>query len=689
MMGSRSDKRRKLSFENPIVSPKSSNVLESPKSSKLSIVNPQSLTLNSVCSAREMRRQHSTNFPGSTFFPVPISPRLSPRAGDLPPVTPTKFKTSGALSPAGPTQFHGSEPIRWSAASKGKGKSKVHELTIAGDEDSLQLFIQSGGVNINEADEGGATPLILAGTHPDELVGLACLKVLMESGADPRVGDGDGFTALHWAAAFDRADAIRFLIQSGTPVHLVSVNGDTSLHRASRFGSMNAVTVLLSEFKANPHIRNGGGETVLEVAGKRGYSTRLEQNRIREALFAADPTLRTLILHHDDCSEHCSASAHQEAPERIEAILSQIRNSELLKGCIHVSSNFPPASREVLLMAHDEQYVDMVLALHEKIGETGSPVPFTPRVQAMKGHDKIKEENGCDTFFSAGSFPAAIRAVGAVCNAVDRVVQGFARNAFCCVRPPGHHAGVAGLLKNAVSCGFCIFNNVAIGAMHALDKYPDTVRKVAIVDFDVHHGNGTEEVISTKIKRPDQILFFSVHLYDKQDGVDVGSGEFYPGSGKQDMPAMNILNAPMVPAWRFAASRNTRVSRQPTEEIRGRAAFRENISNKLIPALDEFKPDIIFISAGFDAAKNDIGCGKTTNGKYCSGIDLNADDYRWATQQLQQVAQVHCNGRIVSVLEGGYGQWSSVRSETGNKHFVLNRENLGKNACAHVEGMVM
>jgi acetoin utilization deacetylase AcuC-like enzyme len=120
----------------------------------------------------------------------------------------------------------------------------------------------------------------------------------------------------------------------------------------------------------------------------------------------------------------------------------------------------------------------------------------------MNGLDEteVKEDTGCDTFFSEGSLPAALRAAGAVCNAVDRIVKGCNSNAFCVVRPPGHHAGTTGLLQDAVSCGFCIFNNVAIAAQYALKAYPNKIKRVAIIDIDVHYGNGTEEIIQSKFK---------------------------------------------------------------------------------------------------------------------------------------------------------------------------------------------
>lgn len=151
--------------------------------------------------------------------------------------------------------------------------------------------------------------------------------------------------------------------------------------------------------------------------------------------------------------------------------------------------------------------------LSEERSGCSTPVAFTPRVQADIARAKsgeLKDPNMCDTFFSSGTFAAAAAAAGSVRSAVDAVLAGQCRNAMCLVRPPGHHAGPQGLLQDCVSCGFCIFNSVALGAQHALRS---GCRKVAIFDFDAHHGNGTEEIIK-QFKRSDSVLFISVHLYD-------------------------------------------------------------------------------------------------------------------------------------------------------------------------------
>jgi len=169
-----------------------------------------------------------------------------------------------------------------------------------------------------------------------------------------------------------------------------------------------------------------------------------------------------------------------------------------------------------------------------------------------------KEDRHSDTAFSVGSLKAARRAAGAVQHAVDCVLVGRNRNAFCIVRPPGHHAGINGLLAGAESCGFCLFNNVAAGAMHALsdEKHRPRCERCAIVDVDVHHGNGTEEIVR-KCHDSGRLLFFSVHLYDHdkpprkaKDDKDAFRYKFYPGTGEEDDVAHNIINVPIAPLWR-------------------------------------------------------------------------------------------------------------------------------------------
>mmetsp|Transcript_20406 Transcript_20406/g.33667 ORF Transcript_20406/g.33667 Transcript_20406/m.33667 type:complete len:720 (+) Transcript_20406:342-2501(+) len=677
---------------------------ESSSSSRLRIVNPESFEEDNV------KEEEALVFDGP--FPVPMqSPRYSPRPNDT--LRKNRPGTPPLVPPCLSNALKGSK--RKGNRNKLNEKTELHDAIHDGDRDQFDSVVGDlSKERLDAVEDSGYSGLMGAASMGDKSLGLYFCKRLIEQGVDIHIKDKEGFTALHWAAAMGSAEICDCLIQAGAELESKSENGDTPLHRAARFGRDDCIKILVEAYGASTSLRNHDHESPLDVAGRfcknRAFVAGIRV-KTRKTLLAANPKLKTLILHHDECLAHRTTHAHQEAPERVVVVYDKITNG-VDGNCIHVSCNFTPANRAQLLYAHEKKYIDFVFDLHGNVSRMGSPVPFTPRVQVMNGVEehKVKDETGCDTFFSQGSLPAALRAVGAVCNAVDRVVTGHSRNAFCVVRPPGHHAGVGGLLHNAISCGFCIFNNVAIGAMHALKTYPDRVRRIAIIDIDVHHGNGTEEIVREKINQPKNVFFFSIHLYDKPEGMRIGSGEFYPGSGGSDHKKYNVVNAPIAPLWRVPTSRTRAKARntvtsssndaektgngsdsctKPEEMPFGRAAFREKIRSRLIPSLRAFDPDLVFISAGFDAGKNDVGCSRTEKGKYFTGMDLLPDDYNWVTKEIQSVANVCCNGRIVSCLEGGYGQWARVKAPDGaGKKLVLNRTQLGENALAHVKALV-
>ena len=310
------------------------------------------------------------------------------------------------------------------------------------------------------------------------------------------------------------------------------------------------------------------------------------------------------------------------------------------------------------------------------------------------------------------------------------------RNAFCAVRPPGHHAGVNGLLEGGESCGFCIFNNVAAGALHAISDDKLLCNRCAIVDIDVHHGNGTEEIVR-KCHDPSKLFFFSIHLYDnnkddKKRNANQTSYKFYPGTGSEDDLAMNIINVPIMPLWKDIAhssapkTHNTRKKARATQEPNddssepstprinsrgsdvasdtgsitnissplhlssappGRLAYRTAIQNRLLPALRAFNPDLILISAGFDAAKGDVGNARHERDRERMGIDLEPEDYAWTTRKILEIADICCQGRVVSVLEGGYGRTPQSPSENGMPH-NLDRSVFGECAVRHLQAMI-
>jgi acetoin utilization deacetylase AcuC-like enzyme len=289
----------------------------------------------------------------------------------------------------------------------------------------------------------------------------------------------------------------------------------------------------------------------------------------------------TALITHPACLEHDTGPYHPETAERLRAVLAALETpefSDLLR------ESAPRATVEQLSRVHPRGYVEGILSIRP---EPGEPVHLDG-----------------DTLMSHGSAEAAARAAGGACMAVDAVMEGWARAAFAAVRPPGHHA------EPNRPMGFCLFNNAAIAAMHARVQW--NVQRVAVVDFDVHHGNGTQAMFAAD---PD-LFYASSH-----------QSPCYPGTGEswEHGIADNVVNAPLHPRD-------------------GSAAFRAAWSNIILPALDQFAPGLLIISAGFDAHIADP----------LAQLRLETGDYAWVTAQLAGVAEKHCGGRLVSVLEGGY-----------------------------------
>jgi acetoin utilization deacetylase AcuC-like enzyme len=566
--------------------------------------------------------------------------------------------------------------------------------------------------DINVQEEHGYTPLMSAsalGSQVSSEVMTEIGKLLLDHGANIAARDKEGFTALHWAAAVDNATMSELLLGLGAEKDAVSKTGDTPLHRASMMGRSNCVRSLIVA-GVSTSLRNDQGHTALAAAGSYcGKDTPLNRNRVREAFFSA-ARVRTLVLHHPLCKGHMgnNAGLHQESPLRIDAGLDMLQEA-VKQGAVPQDefewrSDFPPAKDEVVLRAHSAEYLSFVKQLAAQVQQHGQAVPFTPRVQegvCGTPPEKLKAKEFSDTIFSKGTMPAALMAAGAGVHAVDEVVSGRHRNAFCLVRPPGHHAGVMGLLHDAVSCGFCILNNICMAAMHALEAHSDKIQRVAIVDFDVstthpsqyhfhllrphitpslhskvHHGNGTEEIIRTKIKQPNKLFFASMHLYDN-DKSDKDAYAFYPGSGEHDVLEQNIVNVAIAPLWRkdkktpgggHGGHSNRGHAKDTLPKMSGRHAYRQLTAQRVIPALRAFNPDLILVSAGYDGSRHDIGNANLTT--RAPGLDLTPADFNWLVQQLNNVAEICCEGRIIVMLEGGYGRYAG--SSVDLREFGLN-----------------
>ncbi len=289
--------------------------------------------------------------------------------------------------------------------------------------------------------------------------------------------------------------------------------------------------------------------------------------------------MTTLLFTHPACLAHDTGAMHPERPERLLAIFAALKG-ESFAGLERREA--PPAEREQIERVHPHGYVERMLAA----------VPRTGYVSV-----------DADTVLSPGSGEAALRAAGAVCAAVDAVVAGQARHAGCAVRPPGPHA------EPSPAMGVCVFNNVAVGAEQA--RAVHGLKRVAVMDFDVHHGNGTQHMFEAD---PD-LFYASTH-----------QSPLYPGTGHRDERGVgNICNVPLPPES-------------------GSREFRAAMSGFVLPALEDFSPDLLLISAGFDAHRADP----------LASLQLVEADYAWATRELMAIAESACDGRVISALEGGY-----------------------------------
>jgi len=301
------------------------------------------------------------------------------------------------------------------------------------------------------------------------------------------------------------------------------------------------------------------------------------------------------FITHPDCMLHEMGAGHPEAPERLAAIEDRLIASRL--EYLVKRYEAPLATREQLIRVHDERYVDAL----EKLSPAAGLLQLDP-----------------DTAMNPHSHRAALRSAGAAVLGADLVMRGEAEAAFCSVRPPGHHA------ERAKAMGFCFFNNVAVGVAHALAQHG--LARVAVVDFDVHHGNGTEDMF----RDDPRVLMVSTFQHP-----------FYPGGGVE--------------------GRSDRMVNVPLAAGAGGAEFRFAVNDQWLPALERHRPQMLFFSAGFDAHRDDD----------MAMLRLTEADYSWVTSVVRLATMTHAKGRIVSLLEGGYELGALGRSVEAHLRAML------------------
>ena len=288
--------------------------------------------------------------------------------------------------------------------------------------------------------------------------------------------------------------------------------------------------------------------------------------------------MATALLTHPDCVLHEMGEGHPESPQRLKAVLHALQESGLASQLQLLEA--PMADREQLERVHGADYVDVIF-----------------NAAPSSGYAYLDP----DTSMNPHSLSAVLRAAGAVVKGTDLVMEGKVRNAFCAVRPPGHHA------TPERAMGFCVFNNVAVGAKHALEAHG--LERVAVLDFDVHHGNGTEDAFHDDPR----VMLCSTFQHP-----------YYPYSG--------------------ASSGNEHIINVPLPAMTDGRGFRAAVERFWLPALESYRPELVFVSAGFDAHRDDP----------LAYLKLDDEDYRWVTERLMEVAERHAGGRVVSTLEGGY-----------------------------------
>lgn len=675
-------------------------------------------------------------------------------------------------------------------------------LTLAILPDSFQIAMEMfeiisshTDIDIFAKDDQGANVFHIAAEFNLEAA-LLKLFTLDEENSLIESKDRAGMRPLHRAATRNAIETTKLLISKGANLVCQTSNGTSPLHIAAQFSAID-VWSLIVEKEGNETINliDKFNRSPIDIANDNGWIVETHKKtknksilRMDETKGRAPGTTCTVIVKNQMCSEHytCPPSLTENPsapPENIKRLSVLIDDSNGILRSSDINPNLQwieeakSATMSDILRVHEWSYIRQIQAKCETIDEDP---------EEESGIDSIDG----DTTMSRNTFKAAMHAAGAVCHAVDLVVKGNATNAFCPIRPPGHHAGPRGLVKGDAggpdSHGFCLLNNISIGAAYALNVHRETIKRVAIVDFDVHHGNGTEETIrwlspgndeleilnsnffgSLQQPRykpwldendPNNVLFVSVHGYGpREKGLEqmMPQAAFYPGTGRTSLPKVpkpkdggsvyssdgdgddngsdndeegseeeNILMKIQRAAEEdddddddsfgdddsdseneFGSSRKSKDDKNASQRLQelkriftppvtmssdpsmkrmpplildvgvnlpqgedaGNGNYRHHWRNyfrdEVFTRLMKFKPDLIFISAGFDAHRKD-----TINSGY---IALVEEDFDWVTTNLVRIANSCCNGRIVSALEGGYmtnGEYCSSFAKSAKAH---------------------
>jgi len=554
-------------------------------------------------------------------------------------------------------------------------------------------------------DDYGRTALSVASQHGV----LAVVQTLVDDFTPPNeedtvevyvnLRDKTRNRPIHWAASYGRGDVVDFLLKSGADPSLRNDNRDNALHCAVRGGDVKCVESLLKAQPALAKDKNVQQQTPGDVAAARGRPAiaKLFKTTVENV---ADEDLKRVIIAPDTCFLHHSCPpitrlpADEPPPEnvnRLNVLLNEtngtLRGKDFKSLNVEYVSEVEPAAWVDVLRCHEYAYLKKVQRICDKLPD----IRMVPRA--------IGTIDG-DTAVCSQSFNAALSAAGATIEAVERIVSGETNKVFCAVRPPGHHSGPLGPVGTpgdpigTGSHGFCLINNVAVAAAYARCVHRKKLRRIALVDFDVHHGNGTEACVqntapsapqftyslpigggtfSMNMYRPwldetdpDEVMFASVHGYGRKELAH----HFYPGTGPtKSTKGEYELDTEEAATWEedgivedpMHVDAENRVSTAQGEQPwvldvgmegtgkkseRG-AAWRRVWKGKILPAINAFEPELIIISAGFDAhAKDDI------QGPVNLGV--KEQDYEWLTSELMKIANAHAKGRVISVLEGGY-----------------------------------